>query len=190
MKKKKVLMTLDEDTIRLIDLIAVTEDLNRSKLVRLAISEWLEKYNINNKVWDVAKEIQPSFSLSMKVKDNEEILQLNKTNDINNSGKGDWLRTHNSSRLNNNKLRYDNIEEDWETLRAKELSVRDLMILDNEKVSKTIPWAEDDRDQEWAWLIRTVQDDSEAIKDWETVVWQGGESDTELHAYVNDFPIW
>ncbi len=71
MRKRSVLMTIDQELVTLVDLIAAAEGTNRSAITREALNEWTDRYNkktpiskISTKVLKDKKNIQNDVNSS------------------------------------------------------------------------------------------------------------------------------
>ena len=182
MRKKTVLMTIDQELVALVDLIAVTEWTNRSAITRIALQERTDRYNNDSPILNKA----------------ENILDNNKKlNDINSSNAW-WPK---KAKLNGSWSKW--IKWSWGNMKIIKGPQVWVMSDGAELMSSWVHdsdgdnhWGDEDNKEE-----QVINQQTETV--WDTkqsTTWVEGTTtagwkiplrwESEIHEYESDFPIW
>jgi len=90
MRKKSVLMTIDEEIITMIALIAAAEWTNRSAITREALSMWIDNYNYKNPIGSISKKVKKNLDSKIKTNDANSSSKWSSIKDEDNSSWWHW----------------------------------------------------------------------------------------------------
>ena len=175
MRKKTVLMTIDQELVALVDLIAVTEGTNRSAITRKALQERTDRYNKTNTITEKAKDILDSNKI------------LNDTN----SSSTRWTKQKKFHSGRQNSKQWS-----WSSLRSTEGSQSEMMSGRTKLMSAwNIHSGWDVQEEQASNIQQDVVQDTKwnmVSSEWSTAA---GEEipmkwDSKVSQYVDDFPIW
>lgn len=179
MRKRTVLLTIDQELVALIDLIAVTEWTSRSAILRTAANEWIDRYNKKTKTLTKAKDI---LNNKITINDvNRSDAHTRKKPKPNSSWQGSisvkwgsgWSKEGSQSEMRDG---VTSMMNDWVHDSSWDLSKRDEA---NEVKS--------DINEQDVWNLEYDMDKTEWVT---TAWWLQMNWETETDEFVSDFPLW